>query len=41
MTNRILKDFRNAIHKDLKIEPQNKKSGCFVVKEDKKESPIK
>ncbi len=40
MTNKILKDFRNAIHKNLKVEPQNKKSGCFVIKE-KQTSAIK
>ncbi|MGX3045396.1 hypothetical protein [Helicobacter sp. T3_23-1056] len=41
MTNKTLKDFRNAIHKNLKVEPQNKKSSCFIIKEDKKESLIK
>lgn len=40
MTNKDLKNFRNAIHKDLKISPQNKKSSCFIVRERKKESPI-
>lgn len=40
MTNKELKEFRNAIHKDLKISPQNKKSSCFIVREEKKESPI-
>lgn len=40
MTNKILKDFRNAIHKNLKVEPQ-KKSSCYIIKEYKKESPIK
>lgn len=40
MTNKDLKNFRNAIHKDLKISPQNGKSSCFVVREEKKESPI-
>lgn len=38
--NKELKDFRNAIHKDLKISPQNEKSSCFIVREEKKESPI-
>lgn len=41
MTNKALKDFRNVIHKNLKIEPQNAKSSCFIVEEDKKESLIK
>lgn len=40
MTNKDLKKFRNAIHKNLKISPQNEKSSCFIVKEDKKESCI-
>lgn len=41
MTNRILKDFRNAIHRDLKIVPQNKKSSCFVIEEKQETSVIK
>lgn len=40
MTNKELKEFRNAIHKNLKISPQNEKSSCFIVREEKKESPI-
>ncbi len=41
MTNKTLKDFRNAIHKDLKVEPQNKRSNCFIIKENKEQSTIK
>ncbi len=41
MTNKALKDFRNAIHKDLKVEPQNKRSNCFIIKETKEQSTIK
>ncbi|WP_300718574.1 hypothetical protein [Helicobacter sp. UBA3407] len=40
MTIKDLKNFRNAIHRDLKISPQNEKSSCFIVRENKKESPI-
>lgn len=41
MTNKALKDFRNAIHKDLKVEPQNKRSNCFIIEENKEQSKIK
>lgn len=41
MINKILKDFRNAIHKNLKVEPQNKKSSCFVICENEEKSAIK
>ena len=41
MTNKTLKDFRNAIHKDLKVEPQNKQSNCFIINENKEQSTIK
>ncbi|MCX2683443.1 hypothetical protein OQH60_06195 [Campylobacter sp. MIT 21-1685] len=40
MTIKDLKNFRNAIHRDLKISPQNEKSSCFIVREEKKESAI-
>lgn len=38
MTNKNLKDLRDAIHKDLKINPTG---SCFSIKEDSKESAIK
>ncbi|WP_279177062.1 hypothetical protein [Campylobacter insulaenigrae] len=38
MTNKHLKNFRNAIKDDFKIKP---KGNCFVVKEEKEESQIK
>lgn len=41
MTNKTLKDFRNAIHKDLKVEPQNERSNCFIIEENKEQSKIK
>lgn len=41
MINKTLKDFRNAIHKDLKVEPQNKQSNCFIINENKEQSTIK
>lgn len=41
MTNKALKDFRNAIHKDLKVEPQNERSNCFIIEENKEQSTIK
>lgn len=40
MTNKTLKDFRNAIHRDLKIVPQNEKSSCFVIEEKQETSVI-
>lgn len=41
MTNKGLKDFRNAIHKNLKIEPQNSRSSCFIISENEPKSTIK
>lgn len=41
MTNKVLKDFRNAIHRNLKIKPQKEKSSCYIIREEKKQSPIK
>lgn len=41
MNNKVLKDFRNAIHKNLRILPQKGKSSCFIIREEKKESAIK
>lgn len=40
MTNKNLKDFRNAIHKNLRIDPQKNSSSCFIVKEESQDSAI-